>query len=147
MEHLLPWGSYELGLFVVGDLVGYLVFVGAAVSGEAVGLAVVGSRTIHMPLQLPSHWDWSSWHQLLLGCSHWPEPHEQHPSPKFAEGFGAGVLDGGGFVWVVGDSVGWGDTVGVAGSIFNSAQLKNCSGIVSDLSPSSLNGDEHVPES
>jgi hypothetical protein len=54
VEHLLPSKTYE-GLFVVGDLVGYLVTVGVADTGDAVGLDVVGSRTIQVPVQLPSH--------------------------------------------------------------------------------------------
>ena len=76
--------------------------VGVAVAGEAVGLEVVGARTIHTPLQLPSHWDCIAWHQSLLGCSQVPEPQEQHPSPKPTDGFGAGVLEGVGFVGPVG---------------------------------------------
>lgn len=97
VEHLLPSNTYE-GLFVVGALVGDLEKVGVAVSGDAVGLAVVGARTIHTPLQLPSHWDCMAWHQSLLGCSQVPEPQEQHPSPKFTDEVGAGVLEGVGFV-------------------------------------------------
>lgn len=97
VEHLLPSNTYE-GLFVVGGLVGDLEMVGVAVAGEAVGLEVVGARTIHTPLQLPSHWDCIAWHQSLVGCSQVPEPQEQHPSPKLTDGFGAGVLEEMGFV-------------------------------------------------
>ena len=65
----------------------------------------------------------------------------QHPDPC---GVGdVGFCDFVGW-YVVGDFVGRGDTVGVAGLISISAQLKNCSGIVADRSPSSLNGDVHV---
>ena len=45
---------------------------------------------------------------------------------------------------VVGGTVGTGDIVGEAETIDTSAQLKNCSGMVALLVPSSLKGDLHV---
>lgn len=68
----------------------------------------------------------------------------QHPVPCGVGGVGFSDFVGRD---VVGDLVGRGEMVGVAGLISISAQLKNCSGIVADRSPSSLNGDEHVSSS
>jgi hypothetical protein len=45
---------------------------------------------------------------------------------------------------VVGGIVGTGEIVGEAETIDTSAQLKNCSGMVLSLVPSSLNGEVHV---